>query len=291
MNRVLKTFFLLLVFLAFKHLAAHDEVPGAPQSRPVALIHAKVYTVTNDILEDATIVFEKGRITAIGSNVHIPDGAEIIDCTGKSVYPGFITGASSLGLVEIEAVRATRDMAEVGQLNPNSLAQTAYNPDSEIIPTVRSNGILLAHVLPEGGTIAGRGSLMMMDGWTREDIALKPITGLHIQWPRMTTITAWWMSRTPDEQRKESEKRLNEIYDFFSKAKAYSAAAQNGLADDARDIRFEAMRGVFENNQPVFISADEYKQILGIRDFVKKFNIRPVLVGGKDSWRATDILT
>jgi len=130
----------------------------------------------------------------------------------------------------------------------------------------------------------------MMDGWTREDIALKPITGMHIQWPRMTAITAWWMTKTPEEQRKETEKRLDDIYTLFAKAQAYSLGAKNGIAEDSRDIRLEAMRGIFENNQTVFISADEYKQILSIRDFVKKYNLRAVLVGGKDSWRVTDIL-
>ncbi|MES2765423.1 MAG: amidohydrolase family protein [Bacteroidota bacterium] len=290
MKRAFKTLFILLFLLSFKNLPAHDETPGAPQSRPIALTNAKVYTVSQGILENATVVFDKGKITALGANVQIPADAETIDCSGKSVYPGFITCASTIGLVEIEAVRATRDATEVGSLNPNSLAQTAYNPDSEIIPTIRLNGVLLAHVLPEGSTVPGRGSLMMMDGWTREDIALKPVTGLHIQWPRMTTITAWWMQRTPEEQRKETEKQLENIYQLFAKAQAYSLGAKNGIADDSRDIRFEAMRPIFENNQTVFINADEYKQIISIRDFVKKYNLRAVLVGGKDSWRATDVL-
>jgi imidazolonepropionase-like amidohydrolase len=290
MKSAFKNFLLLILLFSFKNLTAHDEIPGAPQTQPIALTNAKIYTVTQGVLENATVLFDKGKVVAVGKVVQIPDDAETIDCSGKSIYPGFITSASTLGLIEIEAVRATRDVTEVGAMNPNSLAQTAYNPDSEIIPTVRSNGILLAHVLPEGSTVPGRGSLMMMDGWTREDIALKPVTGLHVQWPRMTTITAWWMSKTPEEQRKDSEKRLEDIYALFSKAQAYSLAAKNGITEDARDIRFEAMRGIFENNQTVFISADEYKQILSVRDFVKKYNLRAVLIGGKDSWRATDVL-
>ncbi len=290
MKRAFKTIFILLFLLSFKTIFAHDQTPGAPQTRPIALTNAKVYTVSQGILENATVVFDKGKIIAVGANMQLPADAETIDCAGKSVYPGFITCASTIGLVEIEAVRATRDLTEVGTINPNALAQTAYNPDSEIIPTVRSNGVLLAHVMPEGSTVPGRGSLMMMDGWTREDIALKPVTGLHIQWPRMTTISAWWMQKSADDQRKESEKQRDDIYTLFSKAQAYSLAAKNGITEDARDIRFEAMRGIFENNQSVFISADEYKQIMSLRDFVKKYNLRAVLVGGRDSWRATDVL-
>jgi len=125
MKRILANLFILLLIIPFTNLSAHDETPGAVQNRPIALINAKIYTVSEGILENASVIFDKGKIIAVGANLQIPADAETIDCSGKSIYPGFITCASTLGLIEIEAVRATRDVTEVGAINPNSLAQTA----------------------------------------------------------------------------------------------------------------------------------------------------------------------
>lgn len=293
MNRI-ANYFLFLVALAYIVSSpigfANDEIPGAPQQKPIALTNARIYTVSQGIIPSGTVVFDKGKITAVGQNVQIPADATVINCIGKLIYPGFIAPISSIGLVEIEAVRATRDVAEVGQYNPNAKAEVAYNPESELIPTIRSNGVLIANVVPDGGVISGRSSLMQLDGWTREDIALKRVTGLSVHFPQMSVFTAWWMRKTADEQRRENEKNLLELNKYFQEAKMYSDAAKNGLTENNKDIRLEAMRGIFEENVPVLIEANDEKQIRGAIAFLQKFNLRGIIVGGNDAWKCTDEL-
>ena len=154
-------------------LHAGEEIPGAPQTVPVVIQNATLHLGTGEVLQRASLVFEKGLITAVGPTVATPTGAVVIDASGKHVYPGLIAPATNLGLTEIDAVRSTQDDNEVGPFNPNVTAATAYDPDSELIPTIRSNGILIANITPNGGTVSGMSSLMRLDGWTKEDIAIQ----------------------------------------------------------------------------------------------------------------------
>lgn len=266
---------------------AHGEIPGAAQSKPIALTNATIHTGKRNVIERGTIVFDKGKIIALGTNVSIPATAQTIDCSGSIVYPGFIAPNSTLGLVEIEAVRATRDVAETGSINPNARAEVAYNPDSEIIPTVRSNGVLLANVVPQGGLISGTSSVLQLDGWTREDAGIKGSAALSINFPNLATFSAPWMRKSAEEQRKDNEKNVLELYDYFEKALMYAKAADAGLADNAKDIRMEAMRAAVTGKQPVMISCGEYKQILAAINFANHFKLRAILVGCEDAWRLT----
>jgi imidazolonepropionase-like amidohydrolase len=215
------------------------QIPAPPQQRPIALVNARLYTVSHGVIENGTLLFANGRILAVGRDVPVPDTAVRIDCAGKRVYPGFITAASRLGLVEIDAVRATRDYAEVGEFNPNITAATAFNVESEIIPTVRSNGILLAHVMPEGGLISGRSSIMLLDGWTAPEATLKAVASVVVRMPERP----WWEERRSAEQRYRQQ--LQRLYDFLEQARQYSYAVRHGAARPTRDLRLEAMRVVF----------------------------------------------
>ncbi|MFZ4567987.1 MAG: amidohydrolase family protein [Bacteroidota bacterium] len=282
MNNYLLIFVLCLVYNT-TFLVAHDEIPGAAQKNPIILKNAKIYTVSKGIIDGGMILFDKGKIVSVGKNIDIPIGAEIIDCTGKSVYPGFIASESTIGLVEIEAVRATRDAVETGIFNPNAKSVTAYNPDSEIIPTIRSNGILIAHVVPQGGLISGLSSIMQLDGWTREDIALKHIAALSVNIPSMSVQNAPWISKSAEEQIKDNEKNLLELRDYFTKAKMYSLAAKNGLADNMQDIRLESMRPIFEKQLPVFFTASSKQQILAALDMAKTYGINAIIFGANEA--------
>lgn len=277
---------MVLLFLAMVASAA-AQIPAPPQKQPIALVNATVYTATGEVIEGGTVVFENGRITAVGRAVEIPPAALRIDCTGKRVYPGFITAFSQLGLVEIDAVRPTRDVAEVGDFNPNVVAATAYNAESEIIPTVRSNGVLIAHVAPLGGLVAGRSSVMYLEGWNAEEATLKRIGGVIVSFPSLSLQRPWWDSRTAEERQKEAQERLQKLYTFFEQARQYAHAADAGVIS-ARDLRFEALRAVFRDSLPVFVLADEYQQLREALRFARHFGIRIVLVGAADAWRCLD---
>jgi hypothetical protein len=175
---------MLALFFAATTLFAHPEIPGAPQKTPVVLTGATIHPVSGPVIEKGSLLFDGGKIKAVGKDVSTPANAEVIDLAGKHVYPGLFDALTDLGLVEINSIRATIDGTEIGQLNPNARAIVAVNPDSEIIPVTRSNGILLALAAPYGGLISGRSAVIQLDGWTWEDMALKSDVALHIQWPQ-----------------------------------------------------------------------------------------------------------
>ncbi|MBS1560667.1 MAG: amidohydrolase [Bacteroidetes bacterium] len=275
----------LLLCTSLAPCLAGSEIPGRAQEKPIALVKATVHTVSGGTLTNASVVFDKGRIVSVGTTVEIPAGAEVIDCSGKHVYPGFIAPMAGTGLVEIDAIRATRDIVEVGSFNPNVRAEVAYNPDSEIIPTIRYNGILLANVSPQGGTISGMSSVMRMDGWTREDIAVRPTSALVVNWPQMDVVNAPWMTKSADEQRKEIDKNVREVIDYLLAARAYSVAARAGVDSTKRDIRFEAMRAVFEKGLPLMVACASQRQIESVLDMQRQLGLTVILVGAQDAPR------
>jgi imidazolonepropionase-like amidohydrolase len=271
-----------IAFLAMATSRAGNEKPGARQAAPIALTNATVHTVTQGTISRGTVLFADGRITAVGANISVPQGYRTINCAGRHVYPGFIAPVSTIGLSEIDAVRATRDFSEVGDFNPNARGETAYNPDSDIIPTIRYNGILLANVSPEGGVVSGMASLMRLDGWTREDIAVNPRAALMVNWPQMDVNAAPWESRSADDQRRDAAKRVDALRELFRQAKAYALLTATG--DTAkRDIRLEAMARVFRDTLPVFVRASSRKQLEAALDFRREFGLSMVLVGAADA--------
>jgi imidazolonepropionase-like amidohydrolase len=147
--------FLLAAFVLCSSFAiASDAIPAAKQKKPIALIGGTIHTVNGPVLENAVILFDKGKIIALGTNVMIPTDAERIDVSGKHIYPGIIDSYTSMGLTEIGSVRGTIDRAETGLINPNVRAEVAVNPESELIPVARSNGVAVVATVPSGGLIA-----------------------------------------------------------------------------------------------------------------------------------------
>ncbi len=283
---------LATAFVLFSTVAASadGEIPGAPQTNPILLVNATVHVGNGTILQGASVLFNDGKIVAVGTNIDAPQDADVVDCTGKFVYPGFITPETTLGLVEIVAVSATRDYAEVGRINPNVRAETAYNPDSELIPTIRSNGVLIANVAPNSGLISGMSSLMRLDGWNREDIAILPRSGMILNWPSMRVISAWWMKKSSEEQRRAIDESLSNINDYFREAYAYSRGADVGLDTTRKDIRFEALRRVFDGSIPLIVHANSQEQIEAALDLGKRYDIKIIISGGADAHYMTDRL-
>jgi imidazolonepropionase-like amidohydrolase len=275
-------------------IMASDQIPAPPQDHPIALVGGKIHTVISSDIENGTILFVNGNITALGTDVSLPDGTERIDIKGKHVYPGLIAANSMLGLVEISAVRATRDYTEVGDIKPNVRAEVAINTDSELFPVARANGIAMALSVPSGGLISGTSALIMLDGWTWEDMTLKAPVGLHVRWPSMIIRRSPWEKRTEEKQKKERDEKIQKIRDAFAEARAYlkakKAEGRNGIPYHNTDIRWEAMIPVLKKEIPVFVYANEIQQIQAAVDWASEENVKMVLVGGKDSWRVADLL-
>ncbi|MCL1036396.1 amidohydrolase family protein [Shewanella submarina] len=266
---------------------AHDMVPGAPQSQPILLQNALVHTVSVGSLEDTDILIENGIITAVGSDLQA-DGAQVIDLTGKQVYPGLIALNTFLGLTEISMVRATVDTAEVGKLNPEVKASVAFNPDSELIPTVRSNGITHVQVVPQGRGLTGQSTLVNLDSWTIVDGEVDTPAAIHLHWPTV------WRWSSDEKRRKKQQEQLDAdiqtIHSAFEDAYRYHLAAKADKVTSS-DIRWQAMLPLFSGEAKLFAHADNQGDIEQILDIARHYNIKPVIVGGYDAWRMPEMLS
>ncbi|MEX2175819.1 MAG: amidohydrolase family protein [Pirellulaceae bacterium] len=271
----------LLFGLVFAESAwGHPEIPGAPQKQPVALTGATIHPVSGPAIEQGTLVFAEGKIAAVGKDVKIPDGAEVIDLAGQHVYPALFDALTDLGLVEISSVRATLDTDETGQLNPNVRAIVAVNPDSELIPVARSNGVLLALATPSGSLMSGRSAVIQLDGWTWEDMALAGDTALHIEWPQPPRPRR----RGDDEPAAASraDQAVERLRTALDDARAY-AASRAADANFPRDARWEALQDVLAGKLPIVVHADDARQINAAVAFVREEKLKLIIAGGYDA--------
>ena len=268
---------------------AHDYVPGETQKIPVLLKGGDIYTVSGPVMPKTDLLFENSRITAIGIDIEAPDGAEIIDASGMHVYPGLIAAYTSLGLTEIGAVRATNDGSEIGSVTPEVSTDIAYNPDSELLPSVRANGITTIQVVPGGALVRGQSNIMNIDGWTREDATLRHHDGMHLTWPRVRVITAWWMDDSAEEQKTKMAKQRKRLTKVFDDARAYMIAKEADPGIET-DLKWEAMIPVFKKEMPLFIHANDLRQIEQAIYFAEKQGIRMILVGGLEAWKTIDLI-
>ncbi len=190
--RIVKLLFCCIVLLfAGRISSAQNPAPAPEQTEMILIEGGTLHTGNGTVIENGVVAFASGKITYAGDakgkgGMKDLNSYKVIDVNGKHIYPGIIALNSTLGLTEIDLVRSTRDYYEVGEMNPNVRAAISYNTDSKIIPTVRSNGVLLAEATPQGGTISGTSSVMMLDGWNWEDALYKEEAGIHMNWPRMT---------------------------------------------------------------------------------------------------------
>lgn len=279
----------LLLFLvcAYNVAIAQNPTPALQQSQPIVLRGGTAHIGNGQVIENSIIRFENGKVTFVGTaGEFIPDdNTKIIDAAGTHIYPGFIAANTTIGLSEIEAVRATLDFNETGELNPNARAIIAYNTDSKIIPTVRSNGILLAQVTPRGGRISGSSSVVELDAWNWEDATYTTDIGIHLNWPAKFSQTGWWAEPGGIKMNHNYAKEVDAMHDFFKQAKSYSTTTPQEI-----NQRFEAMKGLFSGEKKLFIHANEATEILEAIDFGKRLSLKIILVGGRDAWRVAEQL-
>lgn len=294
----MKKIFFFLVLICFLVNANSQETvyPAPKQTTTIVITNATVHKGNGEVIENANIVVTDGKIAAIGKDVQIPAGASTVDAKGKQVYPGLILPITDLGLVETPSVRATTDVQEIGELNPNVRSIVAYNTDSKIINTLRSNGILLANVTPEGGLISGSSSVVQLDAWNWEDAAYKTDEGIHFNMPSMMPRPRFGgfgggggrggPQQTETDPVKEGLERVEKIKTFFREAKAYAAVPTHAETN----LKLEAVKGLFDKKQKLYVHANTVKQMLVALDFIEEFGFDVVIVGGSDSWQIADLL-
>lgn len=271
------------------NLLASPEVPGAKQTHPIALVGGTIHTVSGKTLTKATLLFDNGKITAVGTGFGLPQNCQVISIKGKHVFPGMLDAYTNMGLVEINAVRASRDENETGTFNPNVRAEVAVNPDSEIIPTTRSNGVLLCLAAPSGGTVSGRSAVLQLDGWTYEDLTIRSAAGLHINWPLMAVVSDWSVTSSAKEQIASRENLLAKLEEQFTTARRYNNARQ-GNPDTLVDMKWESMRAVLAGDVPIIVNANNADQIQSAVAFAVRQKVRLIINGGYDAIYCAELL-
>lgn len=280
----------LALFIASIVTFASTPVPAKKQEKPIVLIGGTIHTVSGSVIENGMILFDKGKIVALGVSVEIPANADKVDVKGKHIYPGLINAASNIGLNEIEAARATIDVAETGNINSNVRAEVAVNPESELFPTTRANGVTVSHVMPGGSLIAGKTAAMMMDGWTFEEMTLKAPVGLYVNWPNLRINRSPFSRQSVEEQKKAIENNMKELRNAFAEARAYLKAKKAYGEKHQTDLRWESFALLFEKKMALVVGANEISQIQSAVQFAKDQNVNLIIHGGRDSWKVVELL-
>lgn len=280
-------------FAAGSALAQDLGIPAPAQTGPILIRNATIHPVSGPSIDNGFVLMIDGKIAQVGRAGDAVSATskppETIDASGKHVYPGLINPTTLIGLLEIGAIRATLDHTEVGPVKPEVRAAVSVNPDSTQIPVTRSNGVLTVGVMPEGGSITGRASVLRMDGWTWEGLTVADDAGLVINWPNVNPIRSRWMQQSDEEQMENMRKSLRVIDDAFNAAQAYVAARE---ADPSLPIstRWESMRPTLEGKKPIFIRAQEAEQIRSAVSWAVESGFKPIIVGGRDATRCVDLL-
>lgn len=261
-----------------------------PAGERVALVGGTIHTVSGAVIPNGTVEFENGKIVRVGAGPQVDARARVVDCSGKHLYPGFVSANSILGLTEVASVRATNDHQEIGTVNPNIRGEVAINPDSDLLPVARVGGITSALVIPRGGAITGTAALVHLDGWTYEDMTVEAPVGLFVQWPNMSPVTSFNEQRSAEEQRKARDEAIEAIRSSFEEARAYAKARAAeggaGVPRHDRDVKWDALSKAVRGEIPVLFGATTLAQIRAVLRFVEEQQLgKVILVGGDDAWR------
>jgi imidazolonepropionase-like amidohydrolase len=271
-------------------VSAMAQEPAAPQKKRILLYGGTAHIGNGEVIENSLIIIENGEILTVedASRIRIDiSDAEYFDLIGKHVYPGFILPNTTLGLADVDAIRATLDYDEVGDLNPHIRSFVAYNTDSPVIPTIRTNGVLLGQICPRGGVVSGSSSLVEFDGWNYEDAIYKKDEGIHLNWPSYPRKISNSKDDLDDLEVNNRTIELEEIEEFFRLSKSYLKSNNEKI-----DLRLEAMKGLFGGFKTLYIHVETVKQIKEAVIFSQNMEIKKVvLVGAQDAWRIADFLS
>ncbi|KQC28567.1 amidohydrolase family protein [Flagellimonas eckloniae] len=283
----MKNIYLSLVFgLTIIFGLSAQQTPAPDQTEAITITGATAHIGNGTVVENCTLVFENGKISAIGGTDTQTKG-QIIDAAGKHVYPGFIAPGKSLGLIEVNAVRASNDQDEIGDMIPHIRSLIAYNAESKVVESMRPNGILLGQITPKGGRISGTSSIVQFDAWNWEDAAVKVDDGIHLNWPTTFRRGRWWMGEPRGFQpNKEYQKQVTKVKSFLKNSAAYGKASNT-----ERNLEFEAMQGIFSDEKSLYVYAQGEREIMDAVNTAKVSGIQKiVIVGGYHAHKVVDFL-
>ncbi|WP_093672721.1 amidohydrolase family protein [Tenacibaculum sp. MAR_2009_124] len=277
----------LLYFLFIGNIVG-QQTPAPKQTIDYSIEGATAHIGNGTIIENSLIMFSNGKISFVGSaNSRIARIGTVINANGKHIYPGFIAANTTLGLAEIDAVRATRDYDEVGSMLPHIRSIIAYNTESRIVESMRPNGVLIAQVTPRGGTISGTSSVVRLDAWNWEDAIVKVDDAIHVNWPNNFSRGRWWRGEDPGlKPNKEYAKNCKKISEFFTNGKNYLTESTKNI-----NLPYEALKDVFNGTKKVFIHVNGQNRITDAINLFESLGIKKVvIVGGHEAENVANLL-
>jgi len=292
MKNIIKSIFSLLILAGLTNIG-YSQVVGKAAHGTFALTNATIETVTKGTVENGTIVISNGKITALGTNVSIPAGAQTIDCSGQYIYPGMIDGGTQLGLSEVGSVSLTQDYSEIGNIKPNMKALTAVNPNSTAIPVTRVSGVTTALVMPTGGTVPGQAALINLVGYTPDQMHTG-FSGMRLNFPSSGRRSRF-DRRSDEDIKKAEEKALKDLNKLWEDAKLFAEINAAGKKDKSLKVDYnpemEAMVPVINGEMTVLVEVNAEKDILAAIRWVKKNEVKAILTGVAEGWRVADSLS
>ncbi|MCS6804790.1 MAG: amidohydrolase family protein [Acidobacteriota bacterium] len=287
---------LLLMALLVSFGLTTMRFSSAAQGPVYAIKNAQIVTMAGPPIERGTVVIRNGRIAAVGANVSIPGNAQVIEAAGLAVYPGMIDSHTSIGLTEIGQVRATVDTTELGEFNPHMRAIVAVHPASELIPVTRLNGITSVITRPAGGTLSGQAALINLDGWTWEEMALKPSVGIVFNYPSLRSgrffdfNTFEFQERSFERAKRERDEKLDKIRKLLDDTRAYIKAKEARSRSFNPDHVLEALIPVVKGDMPLIVSAERQRDITSAIEFTSEQKVKMILSGGDEAWKVASLL-
>ena len=278
-----------LVIMSFNLVVFAQQTPAPIQNETITISGATAHIGNGTIIKNSIITFENGILIAVADATisKIALKGTIIDATGKHVYPGFIAPNTTLGLVEIDAVRPTRDQDELGEFIPNVRSLIAYNAESKVVESLRPNGVLIAQITPRGGTISGTSSIVQLDAWNWEDAVVKEDDGVHINWPNSYARGRWWLGESSTyKANKDYQEEIENIKSFILNSKTYGKSTPKKINE-----AFKAMQGLFNGQQKMFVHAQGEKEMIDAVTLLKNNGIyNVVVVGAYEAYKISDFL-
>ena len=265
-----------------------QQTPASKQSKPIAITGATAHLGNGQVIENSLIIFKDGKLTTVSSGSQMDlSGMEVINANGKHVYPGFIVPSSTLGLGEIDSVKASVDESEIGEMNPHIRSIVAYNAESKLVESMRPNGVLMGQTTPQGGRIAGTSSVVQFDAWNWQDATVKVNDGIHLNWPSSFTRGRWWLGEDPGLKNNDKyNEQINDVTSFFNETKAYAAGDKGTI-----NLPYAATQGLFDGTKKLYINVDNEKGITDAIHFAKNNKVQHmVIVGGSESYKVADLL-
>lgn len=265
-----------------------QQTPADKQNTAISIEGATAHLGNGEVIKNSLIMFNEGKITFVGSAMlKIARMGTVINATGKHIYPGFIAANATLGLAEIDAVKASVDVDEIGINNPHIRSLIAYNAESKVVESMRPNGVLMAQITPRGGSISGTSSIVQLDAWNWEDAAIKIDDAIHMNWPSSFTRGRWWLGEDPAlKPDARYGKNTDDIKMYFANAKNYLAGKKSTI-----NLPFEAMKGLFDGSQRLFIHVNGQKEITDAITIAKNVGINNIaLVNAEGAESVIDLL-